>query len=800
MKNYLLKYTIFIFFATICSQVSYNSIPKSFDYNLTNEVSFYKTEDLDYNQLRIQDELDDQKGLPYRFGYSFNVNINFFDVATCDTLLNGDKIYRLEIQSKDAYSINMIFDYFHLIEGAELFIYNNDNTDMIGAFTSANNKTYNRFSTAPVLGDIIVIEYFEPNFITSKSMINISNIINGYKDVFRGYEDSESCNNNVNCADFQSWNDEISSVVLTLTDGGTRLCSGAMINNVNQDLELYFLTSETCLGGHEDWVFMFNYESADCYNNQDGVTNQTVSGATLLAHHYESDFALLRLEETPPEEYDIYFSGWDISGNNPVDCATIHHPVGDIKKFSYNEGPAISDGWFFDDDTHWRINEWTSGITEPGSYGAPLFNANKQIVGQLHGGESSCEEPVDDYYGKLSHSWNLGLKDWLDPDNTGITNLEGIGVLNSPDPEITYSNDMYNILMADNELETLNLVLTNTGEEESILNYQIYNSPFSEVYSMPDEENYYWIDSDHSDIEEYYWVNISDDGNQVWFEDNDSAVGPFNIGFDFPFYNNVYSEFIISPNGWIGFGDDNSAYENIAIPSSDAPYPAILGFWDDLNPINLESSPDMGGRVKYVSDGNRLIVSYTDVPRWGDDAPYSFQIIIYKNGHIDVNYASMSGDRTSATIGIQNEQGSIGQQIIYNDSYVHNFLGLSFQQAPNWFTLDNQNYIDNQLNDQESFNHIVQVDGSQMDSGFYLTYMHIQSNATGSITIPVSVQVGYQANLGDVNYDGTINVQDVVLLVSMIVNDYLPNLEADINEDGEINVLDTVLLIDLILN
>ena len=138
--------------------------------------------------------------------------------------------------------------------------------------------------------------------------MNISNIIHGYKDTFsrtnRGYGDSEDCNNNVNCPEAQPWNDAINSVALTLTDGGTRLCSGAMINNVNEDFELYFLTSETCLGGHEDWIFMFNYESSEC-SNEDGLTDQTISGATLLSHHHESDFALLKLAENPPEYFDI---------------------------------------------------------------------------------------------------------------------------------------------------------------------------------------------------------------------------------------------------------------------------------------------------------------------------------------------------------------------------------------------------------------------------------------------------------------------------------------------------------------
>ena len=799
MKNLVIKYLIFFYCSFALCQISNYSTPKSYSYELSQSVYRVETDHINIDELLYQEKIDNDMDLPFKFGHSFSVDIDFFEIATVDFLSNGDKVYRLEINSKDAFSINLIFDQFYILEETELFVYNKSKQHTIGAFTHKNNKHYKRFSTAPVKGDMIIIEFYEPSHVKSESIINLSNIVHGYKDVFRGYEDSEECHNNVNCAEFQSWNDEVSSVLLTLTDGGTRLCSGSLINNVNQDLELYFLTSETCLGGHEDWIFMFNYESSSC-SNQDGITNQTVSGATLLVNHYESDFALLKLEENPPEDYDIYFSGWDISGDSPFNCTSIHHPVGDIKKISQHTGVAISDGWFFDDDTHWKINEWSSGITEPGSYGAPLFNEDKQIVGQLHGGESSCDNPVDDYFGKLSHSWNLGLKEYLDPDNTGITEIDGVGVINSPDPEIAYSNEEFNFLISNDESPNAFLFVTNVGEEESILNYKIYNSPFSKTFTLPDQGNYYWIDSDNSNIDNYYWLNIENIGNQVWFQDNDAASGPFNIGFEFPFYNNTYNSFIVSPNGWIGFIDDNPAYENIPIPSVDAPKPAILAFWDDLNPINLESSPDMSGRVKYYSDGSKLVVSYNDIAQWGESSRLNFQIIIYKNGHIDINYAGMTGDRTSSTIGIQNDDGTIAQEVIYNNNYLHNFLGISFEKAPPWFTIDEENYLENELSDFESTNHNFNINSSQVDNGNYLTYVHIESNATGPITIPIQVQVGYQSDLGDVNYDQTINVQDVVLLISIILNTYPPNLEADINLDGLINVLDTVLLIEIILD
>ena len=58
--------------------------------------------------------------------------------------------------------------------------------------------------------------------------------------------------------------------------------------------------------------------------------------------------------------------------------------------------------------------------------------------------------------------------------------------------------------------------------------------------------------------------------------------------------------------------------------------------------------------------------------------------------------------------------------------------------------------------------------------------------------------------LGDMNFDETININDVVLLINMILypdNFYIPEMytAADINEDGEINVLDVIGVVNQIL-
>lgn len=55
------------------------------------------------------------------------------------------------------------------------------------------------------------------------------------------------------------------------------------------------------------------------------------------------------------------------------------------------------------------------------------------------------------------------------------------------------------------------------------------------------------------------------------------------------------------------------------------------------------------------------------------------------------------------------------------------------------------------------------------------------------------------AMLGDANYDGTLNVLDVVMLVNMILGIEEINFNSDMNQDGGLSILDVVILINLIL-
>ena len=56
---------------------------------------------------------------------------------------------------------------------------------------------------------------------------------------------------------------------------------------------------------------------------------------------------------------------------------------------------------------------------------------------------------------------------------------------------------------------------------------------------------------------------------------------------------------------------------------------------------------------------------------------------------------------------------------------------------------------------------------------------------------------------GDVNFDGSLDVTDIVLLVGFVLNTTIPTeeqeLTADINQDGIVNIVDIILLVNDIL-
>ncbi len=436
-------YTLFLILLSLTiqlsAQFSIGTSPYSFsNEGLTADIPSVKMPAFDLEQMMAEDELYySQKGQPYRFGKTFDVNLNLDNFGVWETLDNGDRIWRAMIESTDAKSINLIYDDFNMPPGARFHLYDESHEHLLGAFTEINNKSNNRFATSLIKGEKTYLEYYEPAAVNGQGIISISEVIHGYKDFYnkeqKDYGDSGSCNNNVNCPESAGWEDEINSVAMIL-EGNFRACSGAMINNVAEDCTPYFLTANHCVGGnsYQNWILMFNYQSPGC-TNEDGPTNQTVQGTSLVANWGNTDFFLVEVTEPIPPDYNVYLAGFSADPAPATSVTGIHHPAGDIKKITFDSDTVI-DGSFGGSatGTHWEVTEWDDGTTEGGSSGSPLFDQNHRIIGQLHGGSASCFNTSGyDVYGKVAESWEGNgstasrLMDWLDPNDTGILFVDG---------------------------------------------------------------------------------------------------------------------------------------------------------------------------------------------------------------------------------------------------------------------------------------------------------------------------------------------------------------------------------------
>ncbi len=421
------------------AQISAGSMPYSFQQTIASAIPTASMPPTDLATLLAEDELA-AKDEPYRFGYSHDVHLNLENSGNWMELPDGSRLWQLRITSAGAYTISLLYDDWFIPDGCDLFIYNEARDFVIGAFTSFNNWVDGTNITQPVWDDVTILEYHETAAARGQSRLSISNVVHAYRNVFGrsdanpldNYGDSGTCNNNVNCPEGALWQTNKRGVAMILTSGGSRICTGSLVNNTNQDQTPYFLTANHCLGGSSTWQFMFNYESPGC-TNQNGPTNQTVSNSTLRANWSGSDFALLQLSSAVPAAYNPYYNGWNRVDAAATNSVCIHHPSGDIKKITFDNNAPVSSTWSGTPaNSHWRILAWEDGTTEPGSSGSPLFDQNHRITGQLHGGTASCSNNIDDYFGKFSLSWtgnnsnSTRLSNWLDPAGTAPTVLDGL--------------------------------------------------------------------------------------------------------------------------------------------------------------------------------------------------------------------------------------------------------------------------------------------------------------------------------------------------------------------------------------
>lgn len=463
--------SLFLLYASeVKSQISEGGKPLSFNYQnmLKSEQPVVRIPvNFSVEDLIAVDEWRVSQGAPLTVSTLIDTDLNMDTDGQWLTLPNGKEIWQLRLQAKGAIALMLYYNAFYIPEGGKLFIYNADKTQLLGAYTSQTNPGGKAFATEFVAGDDLTIEY-EPPVSGEKAGIIINQVGYGYNHLTvsgnlrsTGPGTSSSCMVNINCEEGEEWQNEKNGVcqMVEKVGGAGLLCSGSLINNTAKDMKPYILSAYHCMKDYDNdkiaseedfnqWMFYFHFEQTGCETSSPATDHKTMVGCSHIASipiEDGSDGLLLLLNNKIPESYNVYFNGWNRSDVAPSSGVNIHHPSGDYMKIStFGDRPVRTTTWIDNTfttgipDGHWNVifDKTLNGhsVTEGGSSGSPLFNENKQIVGTLSGGNSNCRlTNGNNLYGKFSYHWdqyskaNTGRMDiWLDPLNTGITELPGL--------------------------------------------------------------------------------------------------------------------------------------------------------------------------------------------------------------------------------------------------------------------------------------------------------------------------------------------------------------------------------------
>lgn len=282
----------------------------------------------------------------------------------------------------------------------------------------------------------------------------------------------------------------------------------------------------------------------------------------------------------------------------------------------------------------------------------------------------------------------------------------------------------------------------------------------------PDGFGYQWKDSDEPGGPAYNWIEIEGIGTPIAFNNDEQNLGPFPIGFDFPFYGTDHATFQACSNGWLSFTSTATGSQNHALPSANAPLNLVAAFHDDLTFV-------AGGQAFYHHDGARLIVEYKDVPRRTFGGPYTFQIHLYPTGRIEYHYQTMLGARLGeATVGIQNADGTVGLTAVVNAPYVRNGLAVRFLPRVHWLSASP---VSGTVPPGASLEVTVGFDTVDLCGDEFRANLHVLSNDpdTPDLAVPVTMNIPGEpdAVLSSSTLDfGAVNLNQSVTLPLRLAN------------------------------
>ncbi len=256
-------------------------------------------------------------------------------------------------------------------------------------------------------------------------------------------------------------------------------------------------------------------------------------------------------------------------------------------------------------------------------------------------------------------------------------------------------------------------------------------------------------------------------GNNVSFNLNEvhGSNLPFNFyGVDYP--KGLY----FTDNGLASLDEptvDSSV--NRDIPNADLPNNLMAPFWRDLE-IVYDKENQRGVYLEEVFWDN-LILEYRGVQVVGHpEQTFDFEILMYRQPfdyfpQIIFAYDNITGTAISATIGLENSDGSQGVKYAYNDAKIENGLAICFYNTDKTeisyqVRLDQNIAVSTTLTN--TVRHTVPGGGTGLATqGLYLSGMKLQISGTSPATVQVGEPITYTYTITNQGVQTATNIQVV---------------------------------------
>lgn len=181
-----------------------------------------------------------------------------------------------------------------------------------------------------------------------------------------------------------------------------------------------------------------------------------------------------------------------------------------------------------------------------------------------------------------------------------------------------------------------------------------------------------WTDSCYQQRPDHDYFELRGLGTRLVIGDDETRVLQLPAEFGpWRFYGYSYDSISVCSNGWVAAGrSERCDFVNTELPYVGAPPNIVAAVWDDL-------APSLGGNIWYFHDTlrHRFIVEFDSVSYLGQpDRWEQVQVQLYDttvrtptgDNSICIQFRTVN-DFRSATVGLQNRDGTVGLTYAWND-------------------------------------------------------------------------------------------------------------------------------------